>query len=174
MHVCMYTPRAHARTHTHTRVHTPTHLFWNPAVFVIISAVLSGTAVEHFSDKPTTRKDGTRKAKSSGKLATETMNRHRQQSISWKRLVWDLSKAPSLWTSSLDPGLRKAFHKTFVQQINFANVERKTQEMKSLMSHERETAEKQWIRSLTLCITFYLTPHGHYSLTVWIHYSLKK
>lgn len=59
----------------------------------------------------------------------------------------DLCKVPSLWTSCLGPGLGKAFHQTFVQQMNFANVGKKAQGMKFLMSRECEAAEKHWISS---------------------------
>ena len=62
----------------------------------------------------------------------------------------DLSKVPSLWTLCLGPGLGKAFHQMFVQQINFANVGEKTQGMKFLMLRESDSAEKHWISSLHL------------------------
>ena len=145
--------RSDACVYVHVHTHTPTHPHTHTPV------LKSSCICDHFSSAfwhscrallwwLITREDSALERQNQvEKLATGTMTRHQQQCISWKRPVWDLSKAPSLWTSSLDPGLRKAFHKTLLQQISFANVERKTQGMKFLMSHACETAEKQWIRS---------------------------
>lgn len=41
----------------------------------------------------------------------------------------------------------KAFHKNLCSTNKFCQCREEDPEMKSLMSHERETAEKQWIRS---------------------------
>lgn len=157
-HMCVYV-HVHAHTHTHTPVLKSSCIYdhFSSAFWHSCRALLWWLITR--KDSALERQDQVEN------LLQKTMNRHQQQCISWKWLVLDLSKVPSLWTLCLGPGLGKAFHQTFVQQINFANVGKKTQGMKFLMLRECDSAEKHWISSLHfMCHILSNSPWPHYCL----------